>query len=232
MHSTRIATITLKTTMPREVARFWRELLGYRVAPNHSDSVLLVGEPNEPALLIQPSAREPEPGAIHLDLRPLDLAECRARALSLGATEPDIGRPATRAGSSWRTPPATSSASCNRRRITKHVGDRTPGHPQPSIDLRPAKHPHLPRSWCASYRRCDCQAALLAQSRSLQNGCARSPFPAPRRIAAAAKGAGCVMPLKGPGYGSGSSRLSTAQIGESETGLRGVKTLGAAGLCR
>jgi hypothetical protein len=92
MQSTRIATITLKTTMPREVARFWRELLGYRVAPNHSDSVMLVGEANEPVLLIQPSAREPEPGAIHLDLRPLDLAECRARALSLGATEPDIGQ--------------------------------------------------------------------------------------------------------------------------------------------
>ena len=92
MQSPRIATITIKTTMPREVARFWRDLLDYRVAPNRSDSVMLVGEAHEPFLLIQPSAQKPEPGAIHLDLRPHDLAECRDRALGLGATEPDIGQ--------------------------------------------------------------------------------------------------------------------------------------------
>lgn len=92
MKSARIATITLQTTMPGKVARFWRDLLGYRVASNHSDSVMLVGEGDEPILLIQPSARAPQPGAIHLDLRPSDLAECRARALELGATEPDIGQ--------------------------------------------------------------------------------------------------------------------------------------------
>lgn len=92
MQSARIATITLKTTMPREVAKFWRDLLAYREAPNHSDSVMLVGEADEPVLLIQPSTLAPEPGAIHLDLRPWDLAECRAMALRLGATEPDIGQ--------------------------------------------------------------------------------------------------------------------------------------------
>lgn len=92
MQFARIATITLKTTMPTEVARFWRDLLGYHVAPNLSDSVMLVGEGDEPILLIQPSVRAPEAGAIHLDLRPRDLAECRVRALELGATEPDIGQ--------------------------------------------------------------------------------------------------------------------------------------------
>lgn len=92
MQFARIATITIKTTMPSEVARFWRDLLGYHVAPNLSDSVMLVGEGDEPILLIQPSARAPEAGAIHLDLRPRDLAECRVRALELGATEPDIGQ--------------------------------------------------------------------------------------------------------------------------------------------
>lgn len=92
MKSAGIATITLKTTMLRDVARFWRDLLGYRVAPNHSDSVLLVGDPNEPVMLIQPSANPVEPGAIHMDLRPRDLAECRAHALELGATESDVGQ--------------------------------------------------------------------------------------------------------------------------------------------
>lgn len=92
MEFARIATITLKTTMPSEVARFWRDLLGYHVAPNLSDSVMLVGEGDEPILLIQPSARAPEAGAIHLDLRPRDFAKCRVRALELGATEPNIGQ--------------------------------------------------------------------------------------------------------------------------------------------
>jgi hypothetical protein len=44
MSAARIATVTMKTNSPREVARFWRELLGYRIAPNHSNSVKLVGD--------------------------------------------------------------------------------------------------------------------------------------------------------------------------------------------
>lgn len=92
MGRARIATITLKTTMPDEVARFWRDLLGYRVAPNRSDSIMLIGDAAEPVLLVQPSTVAPEPGAMHLDLRPSDLAACRARALDLGASEHDIGQ--------------------------------------------------------------------------------------------------------------------------------------------
>ncbi|MBT8163041.1 MULTISPECIES: VOC family protein [Arthrobacter] len=53
-----IATVTLKTDRPRDVARFWCDLLGYRVAPNHSDSVMLVGD-SGPTLLIQPSMSPP-----------------------------------------------------------------------------------------------------------------------------------------------------------------------------
>ncbi|WP_433223858.1 VOC family protein [Dactylosporangium sp. CS-047395] len=81
----------MKTHVPAEVARFWRDLLGYRVAPNHSDSVLLVGDTG-PALLIQPSAEPVEPGAIHLDLRPDDQAACVARAVELGARPADVGQ--------------------------------------------------------------------------------------------------------------------------------------------
>lgn len=85
-----ISTITLKSAHPRETARFWRDLLGYGVAANHSDSVLLTG--NGPSLLIQPSARPPEHGAIHLDLRPDDRSAAVAHALGLGARLVDVGQ--------------------------------------------------------------------------------------------------------------------------------------------
>jgi len=90
VHAT-IATVTMKSHVPLEVARFWRDLLGYRVEPNHSNSVLLVGD-GQPALLIQPSAEQVKPGAIHLDIRPKDQAACVARAVELGARPADIGQ--------------------------------------------------------------------------------------------------------------------------------------------
>ena len=83
-----ITTITIKTTKPRAVAAFWRDLLGYEVAPNLTDSVLLEG--NGPSLLIQPATRPAAPGAIHLDLRPDDQGEAVAAALALGASHADI----------------------------------------------------------------------------------------------------------------------------------------------
>jgi hypothetical protein len=88
--ATRIATITVKTPRVREVARFWRDLLGYEIAPNHTDSVMLVGD--GPTLLIQPSDDLQEPGATHLDLRPDDQLACVAEAVALGATRADIGQ--------------------------------------------------------------------------------------------------------------------------------------------
>ena len=91
MSAIRIATVTIKTSRPREVARFWRELLGYRIAPNHSNSVQLVGDEG-PTLLIQPTDRPVERGAIHLDLRPDNHSACVDRALELGATHADIGK--------------------------------------------------------------------------------------------------------------------------------------------
>jgi catechol-2,3-dioxygenase len=91
MSAARIATLTMKTHRPREVARFWLELLGYRIAPNHSNSVKLVGD-DGPTLLIQPSDRPIDQGAIHLDLRPEDQSACVERALKLGATHADIGQ--------------------------------------------------------------------------------------------------------------------------------------------
>ncbi len=79
------------THLPSPVARFWRDFLDYRVAPNHSSSVLLVRN-EQPQLLIQPATEQIEPGAIHLDLRPEDQAACVARAIELGARRAEIGQ--------------------------------------------------------------------------------------------------------------------------------------------
>jgi catechol-2,3-dioxygenase len=91
MSDVSIATVTLKTHRPKEVARFWRDLLGYRIAPNHSNSVLLVGD-DGPKLLIQPSDHPAGQGTIHFDLRAEDQKGCVDRALQLGATRADVGQ--------------------------------------------------------------------------------------------------------------------------------------------
>lgn len=91
MSSIKISTVTIKTDRPWDVARYWRELLGYRIAPNHTNSVKLVGD-DGPTLLIQPSDRPVEHGAIHLDLRADDQSACVERALKLGATHAAIGQ--------------------------------------------------------------------------------------------------------------------------------------------
>ena len=91
-----VATITIAARDAPRLARFWRDVLGYAVAPNHSSSVLLCDPADVgPALLIQPRDRFAAPEAghlIHLDLRPDDQAATVARALTLGATHLDIGQ--------------------------------------------------------------------------------------------------------------------------------------------
>ena len=91
MAEAQIATVTVKTDRPAEVARFWRDLLGYQVAANHSDSVMLVA-PGQPTVLIQPSVHPVAAGAIHLDLRPDDQNRCIEAALALGATRASVGQ--------------------------------------------------------------------------------------------------------------------------------------------
>lgn len=92
-----IATVTIRSAEPRKVARFWRDLLGYRVSPNQTDSILLTGD--GPAILIQPSAGKsaseadgPAASSIHLDLRPDDHDAAVTRALELGAIPAAIGQ--------------------------------------------------------------------------------------------------------------------------------------------
>ena len=88
----RIDTVTLATHRPREVARFWRDFLGYTVAPNGTASVLLVSPDGGPSLLVQPSPHPVSRGAIHFDLRPEDQAAARRRALELGASDAEVGQ--------------------------------------------------------------------------------------------------------------------------------------------
>ena len=58
-----VATITIKAHDAPRLARFWRDLLGYVVAPNHSDSARLedpVG--SGPTILIQPTRQRANTG--------------------------------------------------------------------------------------------------------------------------------------------------------------------------
>lgn len=91
----RIDTVTIATHLPREVARFWRDFLGYSVAPNGTDSILLESPDGGPSLLVQPALRSAGRGAVHLDLRPEDQDEARRRALDLGARDADVGQAGT-----------------------------------------------------------------------------------------------------------------------------------------
>ncbi|GAB2488226.1 hypothetical protein GCM10027030_22980 [Luteococcus sediminum] len=86
----RLETVTIKSTDAPATARFWRDLLDYQVGPNHSQSVLLVGD--GPTLLIQPATEAPTGDRIHFDLRTDDPAQAIAKALSLGARHADIGQ--------------------------------------------------------------------------------------------------------------------------------------------
>ena len=92
-----IATITITALDAPRLARFWRDLLGYAVAPNHSSSVLLTDPAGVgPSLLIQPRETPVDPAVaghpIHIDLRPEDQRASVARAISLGAEHLDVGQ--------------------------------------------------------------------------------------------------------------------------------------------
>lgn len=87
-HAVRVETLVLHSSQPRRLAEFWRDLLGYVVAPNYTSSVQLRDPEGEgPPLLIAHSDVRSAPGSIHLDLRPEHQADVVALALSLGAKQ-------------------------------------------------------------------------------------------------------------------------------------------------
>lgn len=83
----RVETLVLHSPQPIRLAEFWRDLLGYVVAPNYTSSVQLRDPSGEgPPLLIAHDGTHSASGSVHLDLRPEHQAEVVALALSLGAT--------------------------------------------------------------------------------------------------------------------------------------------------
>ena len=83
----RVETLVLHSPQPKRLAEFWRDLLGYVVAPNYTSSVQLRDpDGHGPPLLIALGDACSGPGPVHIDLRPEHQAKVVALALSLGAT--------------------------------------------------------------------------------------------------------------------------------------------------
>jgi hypothetical protein len=91
--------ICVDSTDPAPLARWWAELLGWRITHEEEDEVVLeppAGSPEDgvaPDLLF---GRVPEPKTVkdrlHIDLRPDDQAAEVARAEAMGARRVDIGQ--------------------------------------------------------------------------------------------------------------------------------------------
>jgi catechol 2,3-dioxygenase-like lactoylglutathione lyase family enzyme len=91
--------ICIDTTDPAPLARWWAELLGWRLTYEEADEVVLEPPAGSPEDGVSPDIlflRVPEPKTVkdrlHIDLRPEDQAAEVARAEALGATRVDIGQ--------------------------------------------------------------------------------------------------------------------------------------------
>jgi len=97
--SLRWQSICIDSTDPVPLARWWAELLGWRVTYEGDDEVVLeppAGSPLEDRspdiLFLKVPDEKREKVRIHIDLRPDDHSAEVARAESLGATRVDIGQ--------------------------------------------------------------------------------------------------------------------------------------------
>jgi hypothetical protein len=91
--------ICIDTTDPVPLARWWAELLGWRLTHQDDDEVVLEPPAGSPEDGVSPGIlflRVPEPKLVkdrlHIDLRPEDQAAEVARAEAMGATRVDIGQ--------------------------------------------------------------------------------------------------------------------------------------------
>jgi hypothetical protein len=91
--------ICIDTTDPAPLARWWAELLGWRLTFEDDDEVVLEPPAGSPEDGVSPDVlflRVPEPKTVkdrlHIDLRPEDQAAEVARAEALGAVRVDIGQ--------------------------------------------------------------------------------------------------------------------------------------------
>ena len=91
--------ICIDTTDPAPLARWWADLLGWRLTHEDDDEVVLEPPAGSPEDGVSPDIlflRVPEPKTVkdrlHIDLRPEDQAAEVARAEAMGATRVDIGQ--------------------------------------------------------------------------------------------------------------------------------------------
>ena len=91
--------ICVDSTDPAPLARWWSELLGWRITHEEEDEVVLEPPAGSPEDGVSPDllfARVPEPKTgkvrLHIDLRPDDQAAEVARAEAMGACRVDVGQ--------------------------------------------------------------------------------------------------------------------------------------------
>ncbi len=91
--------ICVDSTDPAHLARWWAELLGWRITDEEDDEVVLEPPAGSPEDGVSPDilfVRVPEPKVekvrLHIDLRPEDQAVEVARAEAMGATRVDVGQ--------------------------------------------------------------------------------------------------------------------------------------------
>jgi predicted enzyme related to lactoylglutathione lyase len=95
----RLAAVCIDCADPRPLARFWAEVLGWRITDDDPDEVALeppAGSPEEgvvPELLfLQVPEGKAVKNRLHIDLRPDDQEAEVERVLALGATRADVGQ--------------------------------------------------------------------------------------------------------------------------------------------
>jgi catechol 2,3-dioxygenase-like lactoylglutathione lyase family enzyme len=91
--------ICIDSTDPAPLARWWAELLGWRVTDEDDDEIAVEPPEGSPEHGVAPEVvfcRVPEPKTVkdrlHIDLRPDDQDAEVARAEAMGATRADVGQ--------------------------------------------------------------------------------------------------------------------------------------------
>ena len=87
-----IYTLTIDAFDPGALARFWAEVLGFKIAFEESDEVAIEGPNGFTILFGQAVDEKVSKNRLHLDLNPDDQAAEVARLTKLGAKQIDIGQ--------------------------------------------------------------------------------------------------------------------------------------------
>jgi catechol-2,3-dioxygenase len=78
---------------PARLARWWGEVLGYKIASEQHDEVVIAGGDAHPDLVfVQVSEHKSGKNRLHIDLNPDDQAEEVERLIDMGARQIDIGQ--------------------------------------------------------------------------------------------------------------------------------------------